>query len=89
MKKLLKKIKIEKLYYYKSDRKVLGSNTVLNGDCSGLKGDCSGLVGDCSGLEGDCTGLRGDCSGLVGDIDSCEISDLDRNKGIDIADLVK
>jgi hypothetical protein len=40
-------------------------------------------------LRGDCTGLSGDCSGLRGDLDDCEITEEDREKGINIKDLVK
>ena len=40
-------------------------------------------------LIGDCTGLSGDCSGLSGNLTDCEITNEDRNKGIDIEDLVK
>ena len=54
-----------------------------------LCGDCSGLIGDCSLIIGDCTGLLGDCSDLSGDLDSCEITEGDRAKGIDISDLIK
>ena len=37
---------------------------------------------------GNCTGLRGNCTGLRGDLDECDITDEDRKKGIDIAELV-
>ena len=108
MKKALS-IVTTKLYHYKGDIKVDGTNgemigdctrlngncTGLSGDCTGLCGDCSGLYGNCSGLNGDCTGLRGncsglngDCTGLRGDLYECDITDEDRKKGIDIAELV-
>ena len=91
------------LYYYKGEVRVDGKNpdmyrdcTDLSGDCSGLSGNCSGLSGDCSGLYGDCTGLSGNCSGLYGDctglrgdLDDCEITDEDREKGVDIKELIK
>ena len=94
MKKALSRV-TTKLYHYKGDIKVDGTNgemigdcTRLNGNCTGLRGDCTGLSGDCSGLYGDCSGLRGDCSGLRGDLYECDITDEDRKKGIDIAVLV-
>jgi hypothetical protein len=80
MKKALSRV-TTKLYHYKGDIKVDGTNGEMIGDCSGLRGDCSGL-------SGDCTGLRGDCSGLRGDLYECDITDEDRKKGIDIAELV-
>ncbi|MFW6246881.1 MAG: hypothetical protein ACOC22_01755, partial [bacterium] len=61
----------------------------LYGDCTGLRSDCLYLSGDCTGLYGNCTGLRGNCSDLRGDIDSCEISEEERKKGIDIKDLIE
>ena len=108
MKKALSRV-TTKLYHYKGDIKVDGTNSDmscnctrlngnctglsgdcsgLNGNCSGLYGNCSGLSGNCSGLSGDCSGLRGDCTGLRGDLDECDITDEDRKKGIDIAELV-
>ena len=101
MKKALSRV-TTKLYHYKGDIKVDGTNgemigncsglygdcSGLYGNCSGLYGDCSGLYGDCSGLSGDCSGLRGNCTGLRGDLYECDITDEDRKKGIDIAELV-
>ena len=94
MKKALSRV-TTKLYHYKGDIKVDGTNgemigdcTRLNGNCTGLSGDCTGLSGDCSGLYGNCTRLNGNCTGLRGDLYECDITDEDRKKGIDIAVLV-
>ena len=94
MKKALSRV-TTKLYHYKGDIKVDGTNgemigdcTRLNGNCTGLSGDCTGLCGDCSGLYGNCTSLNGNCTGLRGDLYECDITDEDRKKGIDIAVLV-
>ena len=80
MKKALSRV-TTKLYHYKGDIKVDGTNGEMSGNCSGLYGDCSGLYGNC-------TSLRGDCTSLYGDLDECDITDEDRKKGIDIAELV-
>ena len=80
MKKALSRV-TTKLYHYKGDIKVDGTNGEMIGDCTRLNGNCTGLSGDCSGLRGDCTGLRGD-------LYECDITDEDRKKGIDIAVLV-
>jgi hypothetical protein len=87
MKKALSRV-TTKLYHYKGDIKVDGTNGEMIGNCTGLSGDCSGLSGNCTGLYGDCSGLRGDCTGLRGDLYECDITDEDRKKGIDIAELV-
>ena len=73
MKKALSRV-TTKLYHYKGDIKVDGTN--------------SEMIGDCTRLNGNCTGLSGDCSGLSGDLYECDITDEDRKKGIDIAELV-
>jgi len=57
MKKALSRV-TTKLYHYKGDIKVDGTNGEMIGNCTGLSGDCSGLSGDCTGLYGNCTGLR-------------------------------
>jgi hypothetical protein len=62
----------------------------LRGDVSCyLRGNVSYLRGDVSGLRGDVSGLRGDVSYLRGDVDDAEISDRDREKGINISDLIE
>ena len=80
MKKALSRV-TTKLYHYKGDIKVDGTNSEMIGNCTGLNGNCTGLSGDCSGL-------RGDCTRLYGDLYECDITDEDRKKGIDIAELV-
>ena len=66
MKKALSRV-TTKLYHYKGDIKVDGTNGEMIGDC---------------------TRLRGNCTGLRGDLYECDITDEDRKKGIDIAELV-
>jgi hypothetical protein len=55
---------------------------------AGLSGYVSGLSGDVTGLRGYVTGLSGDVTDLRGDVDDCDISDAERNAGVDIATLV-
>ena len=82
MKKALERIKNE-LYYYKNNEKIIGIPSGLTGNVSGL------LRGDVSGLRGDVSGLIGDVSGLRGDVNNCRITKREREKGVNIADLVK
>lgn len=63
------------LYHYLNGKKLDGKNTNMSGNCSRLSGDCSGLSGDCSNLRGD--------------LDDCDITQEDREKGINIEDLIK
>ena len=67
----------KKLYHYKDGIKIIGPNLSMSGSYSGLWGNCSGLRGDCSWLWGDCSRLRLD-------LDDCEISNVNREVGIDI-----
>jgi len=48
----------------------------------------TGLRGYVTGLRGDLTGLRGDVTSLTGDVDSCDLTDEDRQRGVNIRDLV-
>jgi len=73
MKKALMKV-ANKLYYMENGKIFDGKNPNMRGDCTGLSGDCSGL--------------RGNCSGLSGDLDECEITDEERQGGVDIQRLV-
>ena len=75
----------------------------LTGDISGLTGDISGLTGDISGLTGNISeltgnissrltgnisGVYGDATNISGDLDECKITEEEREKGINIEDLV-
>jgi len=35
------------------------------------------------------SGIRGDASGILGDVDSCELTDDERARGVDITTLCK
>lgn len=47
------------------------------------------LTGDTSKLRGDVSGISGDVSGLTGDLADCKLTAADREKGVDISELVK
>ena len=87
MKKQLKRTKI-KVYYYKDDKKIIGAHENIRGDVSEIRGDISGISGDVSEVSGDVSEVNGDVSGIRGDIDLCEITKEDRQKGINIDDLI-
>ena len=74
---------------------VYGNLTGVRGDLIGVRGDLSGVYGDLTGVCGDLTGVCGDLTGVCGDLigvqgnlDKCEITDKDRQQGIDINDLI-
>ena len=76
------------IFHYKNGKLVKGLHDILRGDVTGLRGDVTGLSGDVTGLSGHVTGLSGDVTGLSGDVTDCEISDAEREKGVDVAELV-
>ena len=41
-----------------------------------------------NGITGDLSGITGNLSGIRGDLSDCEITDEDREKGIDLDDLI-
>jgi len=47
-----------------------------------------GLKGDVTGLSGNVTGLSGNVTGLRGDVDECDLSDEEREEGVDITTLI-
>ena len=94
MKKMLKKSE-NKCWYFVDGTRTDGTPPDLRGDVSCLCGDVSGmfgnvsdLSGNASGLRGDVSGIRGNVSGIRGDVSDCEISDEDRENGVDISELI-
>ena len=67
---------------------IRGDVSSILGDVSGIMGDVSSIWGDVSGIRGDMSGIRGDVFGIRGDVDKCELSYEDRQKGVNIYDLV-
>ena len=88
MKACLIKIELE-IWFYKNGVKIKGKHEKISGDVSGLRGNVSGLSGDVSGLSGDVSGIRGDVSGLRGNVNEAELSEDERNEGVDVAYLIK
>ena len=103
MKKALTK-KNKELYFYNEkvkkcivdykDKKtypknIKGDISEIWGNISGLWGNIGELWGNINGLRGNISGLLGDATNISGDIDDCELTDKDREKGININDLVK
>ena len=90
MKRMLQKQKAG-LYYYEQGIRRIGVHSKITGDISGLRGDITGLTGDISaGLRGDISGLRGDITlNIEGNIDLCEITEKERQQGVNIEDLIQ
>ena len=75
---------------------IRGDISDLYGDVSGIIGNVSGIIGNVSGIRGNVSGIRGDVScingdvsGIRGNLDKCNITDDEREKGIDINDLIE
>ena len=79
--------------------RLTGAVQNLTGKVSGLRGDINpdlrgiispGLRGIINpDLWGDISGITGDCTRITGNIDNCDLTESDRNNGINIADLIK
>ena len=89
MKRALRTIGTPRLYHFVDGVRIAGAPSGLRGDVSDLRGDVSGLRGNVSDLRGDVSGLRGDVDGLRGDVDECEITDEERENGVDVSTLVE
>ena len=74
MEKKLEK-NILRFYHIIEGKAIDGKNEKMSGDCSGLRGNCSSLIGVCSGLRGV--------------LDKCKITNEERQKGVDINELIK
>ena len=74
MKKALERIKL-KVWHYKDGEKIEGVHSKISGNVS----DISGNVSD----------ISGNVTGISGDIDDCNITGAEREKGINISDLIK
>ena len=95
MKRALRTIGTTGLYHFVDGVRIAGAPSGLRGDVSGLRGNVSGLRGNVSdlwgnvsGLWGNVSGLRGNVSGLRGDVGECEITDEERENGVDVSTLV-
>jgi len=69
------------MYHYIAGQKIPGPPPSVSGDLTGVHGNLSGVSGDLSGVWGNLTGVQGDLS-------DCDLSDRDRQKGVDIRDLI-
>ena len=81
MKKTLTRTTDETYYYEDSVR--------IEGVPKGITGNLSGVRGNLSLIYGDLSGVTGDLSGILGDLDDCDITKEEREKGIDINELIK
>ena len=73
MKKALKRITNDK-FYFVGGEKTFGTPPNINCDLSGVRGDLSGVWGDLSDVRGS--------------VDDCDISESEREQGINIDDLI-
>jgi hypothetical protein len=88
---MIKKLKIEssikELYHYKNNIKKSGANEKMIGNCPNLYGDCTGIYGECCYFWH--TESYGYIKYISGNLDECNITDEERNKGINIQDLIE
>ena len=81
MKKTLTRTTDETYYYEDSVR--------IEGVPKGITGNLSGVRGNLSDITGNLSGINGNLSGVTGNLDDCDITKEEREKGIDIRELIK
>ncbi len=67
---------------------ICGDVSDIWGNVSDICGDVSGICGNVSDIWGNVSGIRGDVSGIRGDFAACEITQAERDNGINVSDLV-
>ena len=87
MKKALTKKEL-RTYYIKDGVRTGGVPEGITGDLTYIRGNLTDITGDLSGITGNLTGIRGDLSGIYGNLDNCEITQEDRDRGIDVSELI-
>ena len=60
----------------------------VHGSLTGVSGSLDGVSGSLDGVSGSLTGVHGCLDGVSGNIDDCEITDTERENGINIDDLI-
>ena len=78
-----------KTYYYEDNVRIEGVPIDISGDLSNISGNLTGASGNLTGVHGDLTGIYGDLTGVHGNLDDCDITKEEREKGIDINELIK
>jgi len=68
---------------------ISGDLSRVRGNLSRVSGDLSEVSGNLSGIRGNLSGISGDLSGVRGDLSKCDITNEDREKGINIEDLIQ
>ena len=77
------------IYHIVNGQRVEGVHSGIWGDVSGISGNVWGISGDASGISGNVSGIRGDVSGIWGNLDECELTDEEREQGVQIEDLLQ
>ena len=68
---------------------VWGETAGISGNLTKIQGSLDGVWGEISGnLIGDLTGVTSNLSGVYGDLADCELSEVDRAKGVSVAELL-
>ena len=59
----------------------------MPGHLSDVWGNLTGVSGDLTNVRGKLTSVSGNLTNVLGDLDDCEITQSDRDRGIDIREL--
>ena len=87
MKRNLKKLNLI-CFHFVNGEKINGVHAGIRGDVRDIYGNVSGISGDVSGISGNVSGIWGNVSDIRGDFAACEITQAERDNGINVSDLV-
>lgn len=83
------KLRRDGLFWMNEQGRQEGPRAEIRGRIGKVWGDCSRLTGDVSGLKGNVTGIIGDASGVRGDIEECNLTQAERDTGVQIESLIR
>ena len=67
---------------------IRGNMDNIRGNVSNIRGDVSNIRGNVSDISGNVSNISGNMSDINGDIDSCDITEEERKKCVNIDELV-
>ena len=95
MKAALTLVKVE-IYCHVNGEEVNGPPPGVRGNLTGVCGNLTGVCGDLTDVRGNLTGVRGNLTGVCGNltdvwgnVDVCEITDAERQSGVDVSLLIE
>ena len=78
-----------KIYHYANGERVLGPPPNVKGYLTDVRGDLTNVWGNLTYISGYLTGVKGNLTYVSGNLDKCGLTEEDREKGVNIEDLIE